>query len=40
MINAIIWSMLDSLSTYDYDEIDNGVSKSTGLEHTIKHLMK
>ena len=32
--------MLESPSTYYYDEMDNDVSKSTVLEPTIKHLMK
>ena len=31
MINNITFSMLDYPSTYDYDKIDNGVSKSTVL---------
>ena len=32
--------MLESPSTYDYNEMENGVSKSKVLEPTIKHLMK
>ena len=40
MLNAIIWSMLESPSISDYDEMKNGVSKSTFLEPTIKDLMK
>ena len=32
--------MLESPSTSDYDETENGVSKSTVLQPTIKHLMK
>ena len=40
MIHAITSSMLDSPSTFNYDDMDNGVSKSTVLEPTTKHLMK
>ena len=40
LINAIIWSMLEYISTPDYDETENGVSKSTVLQLTIKHLTK
>ena len=40
MINAITCSMLESPCTSDYDEINNGVSKSTVLEPTTKQLMK
>ena len=40
MITAITWSILESPSTSDYDEMENGVSKSTMLEPTIKHLTK
>ena len=40
IINAITWSMLESLLNSDDDDMDNGVSKSTILEHTIKNLMK
>ena len=40
MINVINCSMLESPSTSGYDEMDNGVSKSTVLEPTIKHSMK
>ena len=32
--------MLESTSTFDYDKIDNGVSKSTVLEPTMKNLTK
>ena len=32
--------MLESPSTSDYDEMDNGVYKSTVLLPTIKHLIK
>ena len=35
-IKAITCSMLESPSTSDYDEIENGVSKSTVLEPMIK----
>ena len=35
MINVINCSMLESPSTSGYDEMDNGVSKSTVLEPTI-----
>ena len=34
------WSMLESPSTSDYDDMDNNVYKSTVLEPTIKHLIK
>ena len=40
MINTITWLIMDSLSTSKYDDMYNGVSKSTVLEPTIKHLMK
>ena len=40
MINTINYSMLESPYTSDYDEMDNGVSKSTLLEPKIKHLTK
>ena len=40
MINVITWSMLESPSTSDYDEMDNGISKSKNLEPKIKLLMK
>ena len=40
MINVINFSMVESLSTSSYDEMDNKVSKSTILEPTIKHVMK
>ena len=32
--------MLESPSTSDYDDTENGVSKPISLELTIKHLMK
>ena len=32
--------MLESQSTYDDDEMENGVYKSTRLEPTTKHLIK
>ena len=40
MIDIINCSMLESLSTSDDNEMENGVSKSTALEPTIKYLMK
>ena len=40
MINEINFSMLESTSTSDYEEMDNDVSKSKVLEPTIKHLIK
>ena len=40
MINVIKFSMLDYPSTSDHDYMYNGVSKSSVLEPTIKHLMK
>ena len=40
MINAIGCSILGSPSTTYYDEMYNGVYKSTVLESTVKHLMK
>ena len=40
MINEINCLMLESVSTYYYDDMDNGVSKSIALEPTIKHSMK
>ena len=40
MMNAISGSMLESTSTFDNDNMENGASKSTVLEPTIKHLMK
>ena len=40
MINATTCSILESPSTYDYDEMYNGVYKSTVLEPTIKRLVK
>ena len=40
MVTDITCSMLESPSTYDYNEINTGVYKSTRLEPTIKHLMK
>ena len=40
MRNTITCSMLESTSTFDYDKIDNGVSKSTVLEPTMKNLTK
>ena len=39
-MNKIDYSMLESMYTSEDDEIKNDVSKSTHLEHTIKHLMK
>ena len=39
-INGITCSMLESPSTYENDDMGNGVSKSTVLEHTIKNLIK
>ena len=36
LINAITCSMFESPSTSDYDDMDNGVSKSTVLELIIK----
>ena len=40
MINFINCSILESPYTYDYDDMKNGVSKSTVLETTIRHLKK
>ena len=40
MIYDITFSMLDSSSTFYYDEKYNDVSKSTVLEFRIKHLSK
>ena len=40
MINVFTCSILDSPSTYHYDDMDNGIYKSIVLEYTIKHLMK
>ena len=40
MINAITWSMFESPFTSDYDDMENGVSKSTVLEPIIINLMK
>ena len=40
MITAITCSMLESPYISDDDEINTGVSKSTCLESTIKHLIK
>ena len=40
MINVINCSMMESKSTYDFDERDNGDYKSTVLERTIKHSIK
>ena len=40
VIHAITCSMLESPSTSDYGEMDNGVSKSNFLEPTIKHFIK
>ena len=39
MKNSINISMLDYMSTTDDDEMNNGVSKSTCLEPTIKKLI-
>ena len=36
MITAINFSMLDSKSTYDFDEMNTGVSKSTYFKTTKK----
>ena len=38
MLNAIIWSMLESPSISDYDEMENGVSKSTFFRTYNKRL--
>ena len=35
MINAIMYLMLESSSTYNYDDKENGVSKLTVLEPII-----
>ena len=35
-----MWSILESPSTSDYGDMDNGISKSTALEPTIKNLLK
>ena len=40
MINSINFSILEFPSTSYYDDMDNGVSKSTVLEPTVRHLMK
>ena len=40
IINGITCSMLESPYTSDYDDMDNGISKLTVLEPTIKHLTK
>ena len=40
MINGINWSMLESSSTSEYNEMYYSVSKSLVLQPTIKHLMK
>ena len=40
IINMITCSMLQYPSTSDYDDMENGVSKSTLLQPTINHLMK
>ena len=40
MLNVITCSMLESPSTSDGDDMDNGVSKSTFLEPKIQHLME
>ena len=40
MINSINCLILESPSTSDYDDMENGVSKSTVLEPTIKHVVK
>ena len=37
MINAGTFSMLESPQTYDYDEMENSVSKSNCLEPTINN---
>ena len=37
IINVITCSILESLSTYDYAEMDKGALKLTCLERTIKH---
>ena len=39
-ITAINYSMLESKSTSDDDEINTGVDKQTLLEPTIDHIMK
>ena len=38
--NTINYSMSEYMSTSGYDELYNGVSKSTFLEPTMKHLTK
>ena len=38
ILNVITSSILESPSTSDYGEMDNGVLKSTCLERTIKHV--
>ena len=40
IITSITCLILESASTSDYYKINRGVSKSTRLEPTIKHLMK
>ena len=40
IINVITFLLLEYTSISDYDKMDNGVSKSTVLEPTTKHLMK
>ena len=40
MITAIISSMFESPSTSDDNDMENGASKSTLFEPTIKHSMK
>ena len=40
MINEINFSMFDSPYTSNNDKVDNGVSRSSVLEPTVKHLMK
>ena len=40
IINVITCSILESLYTSDYAEMENGVFKLTCLELTIKHLTK
>ena len=40
MTNAINFSILDHPYNFDYNEMENGVSKSKVLEPTIKNLIK
>ena len=40
IINVITCSILESLSTSDYGEMDNGVFKLTYLKRTITYLTK